>query len=204
MAKEVEVKILDIDHQNLGAVLKSSAAKLKSPKTMYRRVNLDFEDGRLAGKGGWVRLRDEGDKITLTHKIHTKLKDGELQVDEKEVIVDNFEDALEFLRSIGLKVKTYQENYRENWILKTKSGTVEVALDQWPHVKPHVEIELEEGSEKAIEEACKILSLDFSSAINDDICPVYMAEFEIEDRNQLYDLEEGFRFDQPIKFKRRV
>ncbi len=204
MAKEIEIKFLNIDHDDMRAKLKALGAKLKSPRTLYKRINLDFKDDLLHKLGSWVRLRDEGDKITLTHKIHSKSKKDQLKIEEFEITVNSFDHAVSFLESINMKVKTYQENYRENWSLKTQSGLVEVALDQWPHVRPHIEIELESGDEKSLEEACQMLNLNFTQAINDDICPVYMAEYDISERSQLYDLEGGFRFNSPIKLNRKL
>ncbi len=81
-------------------------------------IYLDFKDDLLHKLGSWVRLRDEGDKITLTHKIHSKSKKDQLKIEEFEITVNNFDDAVIFLESLNMKVKTYQENYRENWILK--------------------------------------------------------------------------------------
>jgi adenylate cyclase class 2 len=204
MAQEIEVKFLNINHDDIRAKLKELGAKLKSPKTLYRRINLDFDDGRLAKIGGWVRLRDEGDKITLTHKIHKNNSSGELEISEFEVVVDDFDSTKEFLESLGMLVKTYQENYRENWLLNLESGSVEVALDQWPHVKPHIELELESGNPRVIKQACKLLNLNYENALNDDICPVYIEEYYVSDRTELYNLKGGFRFDTPIELKRRA
>jgi hypothetical protein len=39
--------------------------------------------------------------------------------------------------------------------------------------------------------------------LQDDICPVYFAEYQVENRGQLYSLEGGFRFDAPIKLNRK-
>lgn len=205
MAKEIEVKFLNTNHDEMRAKLNALGAKLKSPKTLYKRINLDFKDNSLHKLGSWVRLRDEGDKITLTHKIHKKDEEGQLlKVEEFEITVNSLDQAVSFLESINMKVKTYQENYRENWSLKTQSGLVEVALDQWPHVRPHIEIELESGDEESLKEACQALNLDFSEAVNDDICPVYMAEYDISKRSQLYNLDGGLRFNSPIKLNRKL
>ena len=205
MAKEIEVKFLNVDHDKMRAKLKTLGAKLKTPKTLFRRINLDLHDRYLSEIGSWLRLRDEGSKVTLTHKIHSKDASGELITKEFETEVSSFESALELLLSMGMVQKSYQENYRENWVLSLDEGEVEVALDQWPHVKPHVEIEFLSGKnpKAALKKAAKMLGLDYEKAVNDDICPVYFAEYQVENREQLYSLEGGFRFDAQIKLVRK-
>ena len=205
MAKEIEVKFLDVNHAVIRAKLKTLGAKLKTPKTLFRRINLDLHDRHLSEIGSWLRLRDEGSKVTLTHKIHSKDAGGELITKEFETEVSSFESALELLLSMGMIQKAYQENYRENWVLSLDEGEVEVALDQWPHVKPHIEIEFLSGKnpKAALKKVAKMLGLDYKKAVNDDICPVYFAEYQVENREQLYSLEGGFRFGNPIKLTRK-
>ena len=63
-------------------------------------------------KPGFVRIRDEGDKVTMTTKVFENIKFPQ----EHEVTIgESFDQGLKFLRSIGLEEKSYQETIREKW-----------------------------------------------------------------------------------------
>lgn len=141
MNQEYEVKFLDIDVEKLETKLKEIGAE-KVGEFFYRRISFDFPDLSLATKGAWVRLRDEGDRVTLTWKrrLGMKAQDGSQSDDgmeEVETIVGDFDSAADILRKIGLKDKFFQENRRKRW----KKGTVEFDIDSWPLLNPYLEIE---------------------------------------------------------------
>lgn len=68
MQIELEAKFLDIDVEKLRDLLKKKGAFLVHPERLMRRNNFDYPDGRLEKIGGWIRVRDEGDKVTLAYK----------------------------------------------------------------------------------------------------------------------------------------
>lgn len=171
METEIEAKFLGVDHNKLRDKLASLGAELVNPERLMRRRNFDFADGRLEKTGGWVRVRDEGDKVTLSYK---QLSDRTLHgTKEVSVKVDDFEKCCQLLESIGLKQNSYQETKRESWRL----GSVQVELDEWPWVKPFVELEAE--NEHDIKEAVTKLGLDFSKAVHGSVEIVYMAEYNV-------------------------
>ena len=59
----------------------------------------------------WLRLRDEGDKVTLTYKKRfgtgEKFKDEGMY--EKEIVVSDFEKTADILNAIGMVEKFYEE-----------------------------------------------------------------------------------------------
>lgn len=123
MDTEIEAKWLEVDHNAMRDKLKKTGAQLIKAERLMRRKNYDFSDQRLYKIGGWVRVRDEGDKITLSYK---QLNDRTLHgTKEVSVIVDDFENACKFVESIGLVPKAYQETRRESW----KLDGAEVELD---------------------------------------------------------------------------
>lgn len=171
MQNEIEAKFLAADHDAIRKKLAEVGAVLEQPKRLMRRVNLDLADGSLHKKGGWVRLRDEGHKIALTYK---QLNSWDVHgVQEIETTVGSYDAALNFLQAVGLEIKSYQETTREAW----KLGDVEIVLDEWPWVKPFIEIE--GPSEAHITDVAEQLGFEWHQAVFGSVEPVYVAEFDI-------------------------
>jgi adenylate cyclase class 2 len=66
-------------------------------------------------ENSFFRLRDEGNKITCTYK---NILPGDKNIDsvsEVETAVTDFEAMKKILLLTGLKIKAYQETYRETW-----------------------------------------------------------------------------------------
>lgn len=138
--EEIEIKFLEIDSDGVAQKLVALGAR-KVGDFHYRRIVFDYPDFRLDQQGAWVRLRDEGDKITLTFKqrlaqnIHSL--DGDDGMFERETIVTDFEATRTILLKIGLIEKMYQENKRTRYML----DDVEFDIDSWPLLPPYLEIE---------------------------------------------------------------
>lgn len=137
METEFEVKFLQVNIPLLRRKLKAVGAKLVKPKTLMRRQTLDFpKDSIPPGQKKWGRVRDEGNKITMTikHIIDKTVIDGTKEV---EINVEDFAVACSFLEAAGLIRTAYQENYREEW----RTNKCSITIDTWPGLKPFVEIE---------------------------------------------------------------
>lgn len=152
--EEIEVKFLDINPDEIQAKLKDIGAK-KVGEFFYKRRVFDFPDLRLNKAAAWLRLRDEGDKVTLTYKqrLGTKAHDGtesDEGMKEIEIEVSDFEQAGLLIESLGFEEKFYEENKRIRW----SKGSVEFDIDFWPALEPYLEIEADswESVDKAIEE----------------------------------------------------
>ena len=100
MKIEYETKILDVNVKEIERKLKKLKAKKIFNNSMRRYVYLPKEDDKLS----WVRLRDNGNNITLAFKrIEEETKiDG---TKEMEVEVEDFEKTHQILTLLGLKVK---------------------------------------------------------------------------------------------------
>lgn len=138
--EEFEIKFLNVDKDALEQKLVSLSAK-KIGDYHYRRVNFDYPDFRLDKQGAWLRLRDEGERVTLTFKQRigwdkTSGKNDEGMY-EKETIVTDFDATREILLKTGLIEKMYQENKRTRYVL----DGVECDIDSWPLLNPYIEIE---------------------------------------------------------------
>src|SRR3989344_879632 len=173
MQIELEAKFLDIDPDKIRALLKKHGATLVHEERLMRRITLDYPDTRLRKVGGWVRLRDEGDKITLAYK---QLVDRTIEgTKEVSFVVDNFESSTNFLLAVGLAKKSYQETKRERWDL----GGVEVTIDTWPWIPTFVEIE--GASETKLRDAADKLGLDWSKAMHGSVETAYQAYYQVSE-----------------------
>lgn len=173
MKTEIEAKFLDIDPALLRFKLQKLNAKLMFPERQMQRKNFDFADGRLRKVNGWVRVRDEGDRVTMSYK---QLDDRSINgTKEINVTVLNFDDTCNFLTSIGLKQKSYQVTKRESWTL----DNVEIEIDTWPWIPQFVE--LEGKSEISIKIVAELLDLDWSKALHGSVETAYQAYFDVSE-----------------------
>lgn len=84
--------------------------------------------------GAYIRIRDEGHRITLTYKT----KDPKSNFDnEDEVLIDNFDNGVKILFGLGCKKKFYYEKIREIWSLNDN----EIIFDINPGAPERMEIE---------------------------------------------------------------
>ena len=103
-----------------------------------------------------MRIRDEGDKITLSLKV----VDGDKIEDQKEacVTVSDYAEAELILNTLGCDRKAYQETKRELWLL----DGVEVTIDTWPFREPFIEVEGD--TEQLVRSASEKLAMEWSEA----------------------------------------
>jgi len=154
--EEIEVKFLDIDPESLIKKLEELGAK-KVFERLYRRRVFDYPDWRLDKNHSWLRLRDEGDQITLSFKKRINPgRDGanDEGMQENEIMVSDFNQTANILLSIGLIEKHYVENKRIRYIL----DNIEFDIDFYPQLEPYLEIEA--SSWKKIDEAIELLKLN--------------------------------------------
>jgi adenylate cyclase class 2 len=175
MKPEIEVKFLNVDHNELREKLRALGAVCKKSERLMKRKNYDFADGRLGReRHGWVRVRDEGGKITMSYKqLNNRELDGTHEV---SLTIDSFEAADSFLNELGLESKTYQETKRESWVL----DDFEIELDEWPWAKPYIEIE--GPDEASLKDFTSKLGLQWSGACHGSVEVVYQAEFVATDQ----------------------
>jgi len=84
--------------------------------------------------GTYIRIRDEGHRITLTYKT----KDPKNKFDnEDEVLIDNFDNGVKILFGLGCKKKFYYEKIREIWSVNDN----EIIFDINPGAPERMEIE---------------------------------------------------------------
>lgn len=171
MQTEIEAKWLNANFDVLRKNLDNIGAKLVHPERLMRRRVFDYPDKRLGGVGGWVRVRDEGDKITLSYK---QLDDRTLHgTKEIVVVVNDFDATCNFLMAIGLVSKSYQETKRESWRL----GDIEIELDTWPWIPSFIEIEA--PSEGELKDVAKKMDLNFDKALHGSVETAYQDLYDV-------------------------
>jgi len=168
MEIEFEATYLNIDKDEIRARLKTAGAVLVYPEYLMKRVVFKPP---VPIRGGWMRVREEADKITMSLKI----VDGEKIEDQKEIQlqIDDFNEGVEFLEMIGAKRKSYQETKRELW----KLDEVEITIDTWPGLHPFIEIE---GKNiKSVKNASRVLGFDYDEAYFGATDKIYEKEIGI-------------------------
>lgn len=156
--EEIEVKFLTIDPKAMQEKLVAIGAKKVFEKTYRRRV-FDYPDLRMDKDGAWLRLRDEGDKVTLNykHRLGIKTHDGtenDESMEEVEVLVNDFEKTALLMQKIGFMEKHYVENRRIRYVL----NEIEFDIDTYPLLDPYLEIEAPTWEE--IDRAIMLLGLN--------------------------------------------
>ncbi len=99
MPTEFEAKYLNINKDRLRAKLKEKGAVLLRPSFLQKRVVLNLPGGHEI-KGGRLRVRNEGDKITLSLKVVDWDQDG---IDRQKEIcfeVEDFDKTISLLDAI--------------------------------------------------------------------------------------------------------
>jgi len=170
MYTEFEATFPKINKSAFRVKLKSVGAKLVRKEYLQRRVVFKLPTGHEIN-GGWARVRDEGNKITMSLKV----VDGNKIENQKEiqVVVDNFESAVDFLVTTGFRKKAYQETKREVWQL----DNVEITIDEWPFLEPFVEIEGK--SEEEVKNVALLLGFDYSNAVFGAVDVLYSEKYNI-------------------------
>lgn len=85
-------------------------------------------------EGTYIRVRDEGVKTTLTYKYKNP---SNIYLDEKEIIIDDYNTGIDILLNLGCKKKHYYEKIREIW----KIDNTEIVFDTEPGIDDKMEIE---------------------------------------------------------------
>ncbi len=152
---EYEATFANIDKDEVRNMLANAGARLVHPEFLMKRAVFAPAEGCTVSDS-WLRVRDEGDRITMS----IKAVDGEAIHNQKEIMltVDSFEEAKKFLLSIGCREKSYQETRRECWEL----DGAEITIDEWPFLEPFVEVEA--ASAEVVRVAAERAGFDYNKA----------------------------------------
>jgi adenylate cyclase, class 2 len=167
---EYEATFINIDKTRMREILKEKGGELVYPEFLQKRVVFNLPKERKI-EGGWIRIRDEGNKITMSLKIIN----GDKIENQKEIClrVDNFKEAEELLIFLGCDKKAYQENKRELW----RINDVEVTIDEWPFLEPFVEVE--GNSEEEVKQVSEKLGFLYQDALFCSVDTLYSKKYNI-------------------------
>jgi adenylate cyclase class 2 len=174
METEIEAKFLDINPESIRAALIKLGARQEHAEILMKRKVFDYSDERLEKIGGWVRVRDEGKKITFTYK---QLNDRTLHgTKEVTVVVDDFDKTCQILEAVGLVERSYQETKREKWLI----GKSEITIDTWPWIPTFVEIE--SLMEEEVKDIALKLGFDWHYAMHGSVETAYQKYYDVTEQ----------------------
>lgn len=191
MQTEIEVKLPRIDIDDMRKRLEAAGAVLEQPMRQMRRVNMETEYQR--NHHAFLRVRDEGDKVTLTYKQRDNHEASNIDsVKEVEVVVSDFEKTIEIFRLSDLPPITYQETRRETW----KLDGVEVVIDEWPWIDPFAEVE--GSNEAAVRDAVEKLGYEWSDVMICQIDQMYELQYDFAPGIKGLQIIKDIRFELPV------
>ena len=150
MTKEIEAKFFIDNKDDIRNRLADIGLELIEKEHLMKRKCFHCENHK---NGTWIRVRDEGKKITMTYKSISGNSIND--VEEVEIEVSNFESACEFITKTNYFEVSYQETLREIW----RNKEVEIVIDTWPFLQSYIEIEAK--SEEIVKKYTKLLNFDF-------------------------------------------
>lgn len=189
MQIEFEATFPNIDKDKIRAVLKKAGATVIKQEFLMKRVVFDLPAGHEI-EGGWLRVRDEGDKTTMSLKV----VNGEKIEDQKEVYleVNDFDQAVLLLESIGARNKAFQESKREIWNLEQ----VEICIDEWPFLEPFIEVEGKD--EESVKSVSQKLGFEYSQALFCSVDTLYNLKYGIDKETINHTFQILFESENPF------
>lgn len=188
MKAEIEVTFPNIELDKVRESLKAAGALLEQPMRLMRRVVIETPE--MAERDDFLRVRDEGDRVTLTYKEKHRSK-VIAETKEAEAVVNDFDATVLILEKAGLKVNSYQETKRETW----RIGDTEVVLDEWPWLDPLAEIE--GPSEVRVREVSELIGFSWNDAFVGSVTELYKRKYPKGEANQLVNVPR-VTFDIPV------
>lgn len=167
MKTEFEAKFVNVDIEDIRNRLKQSGAILEKPMREMKRVTIDTPE--MKKKDAFVRIRDEGDKTTVTYKQFDSLSVSGAK--EYEITVDDFDEAVALFTAAGLKYGSLQESRRETWTL----DDAEVVIDEWPWLNPYIEIEGK--SSEHVQQVAEKLDFNWNEAVFGDVMAAFRVQY---------------------------
>jgi hypothetical protein len=152
MSVEYEAKFLNIDILSIKEKLIKSNAKLEHSQQKFVRAAYSLCENQSNPIRGFVRVRDEGKKVTLTSKLY---KDPKFPEENEISINEDFNTGVNFLNSLGIKKKAFQESYREKW---SHPLVHEITFDIVPGLPIYMEIDC--TSESNLNKVIELLNLN--------------------------------------------
>jgi len=130
MPKEFEHEFFEFNKKDIISKIKEMNGKCKG--IFLFRVQVLVHP--LNTPGTYIRVRDEGFRTTMTYKCKNP---NDKYEQEEEIVIDNFDNGVTLLLSLGCKKDYYYEKIREIWYIKN----TEVVFDSNPGIDDRLEVE---------------------------------------------------------------
>lgn len=137
--KETEVKILEVNRQQLEQTLKTLGAK-KVFDGPIQTLFFDFTDGKISKTKSLLRLRKAQDKVELTYKSVSSVKEAKT-AEEYSVEVSSLDAARKILENIGLTVTESMEKHRTSYKLDDARFDFDRYMGEYSFIPEFLEIE---------------------------------------------------------------
>lgn len=165
MNTEVEAKFLNAAFDAVRKKLRDTGAECTHPMRVMKRAIIDHP----IHTNAFLRVRDEGDRVTLTYKQFDSLSVSGAKEIETEVA--SFDAAIRIFEAMNMVIRSVQESKRETWQL----DNAEIVLDEWPWLKPYIEIEAPDAL--TVQQTAETLGFNWYDAVFGDVMAAYRAEY---------------------------
>jgi adenylate cyclase class 2 len=171
--QETEAKFYVLHLDKITARLNELQARLIQPRVLETNLRFDLADGSFHSSGRVLRLRRDTE-AKLTYKGASQNKNGALDRQEIEFVVDDFEKARQFLEALGYRQTMFYEKYRTTYLIESNGELLEnqklasglqscqIMLDELPYGNF---VEIEGETVQQIQIVAAKLSLDWDAAI---------------------------------------
>ena len=155
--QETEAKFFILHPDRLLARLRELDAHGVQMRVLEKNLRFDLPDGSLTSNGRVLRLRTDT-QARLTYKGAGQNRDGVLDRQEIEFVVDDDGKARQFLEALGYQKSMYYEKYRATYEIED----TEIMIDELPYGNF---VEIEGESVEQIKALSAKLNLDWSAAV---------------------------------------
>lgn len=121
-----EYRFIDVDVNSIKDYLETNNKKINKKSVLLRWDSFDYKDK-------FIRVRDEGDKITITLKKNLKTH----KPISKTILVDDYDLTIDILGELEIFSKYRVEKIREIWTL---SNNCIINFDMYPGLPNYIEI----------------------------------------------------------------
>ena len=174
--EEFEIRIYNFNERKVKKIIKDNGGELINKKRVMPVIVYTHPNKK---KDIYIRIRDEGQQITLT--VKTKLK-SKYPI-EREVEINSVEEGEAILKLLGFKEKYRIEKIRETYNLK---GCKEIVFDSMPGLPNWMEIDCH--SESSLKKIAKKLGFTLEDHSTHGVSDRYVELYGITKNRKLGDL----------------
>lgn len=190
MSKEIEISYNNIDILELKEKMKSCGLKCLRERRLLRRRRFRLNND-IDKRNRFIRVRDEGDKITMAFK--EVLNGDDSDIIEHEITISDYNTAIKILEGLDLIEEPIMEKYREDW--GDDSGNINISIDECPFLNPFVEIEGK--SWEIVRNYSDLLGFDYDESFyGGDLSTFYRLQYNLTKKNIWMSL--SFDMDQKV------